>query len=175
MQLLADKGAATRSDYPSVGEIANFICQRKHPGHFRSCCKSVSNNITALPLVFPPTHTPHSLHFFCSPLFPPSFWLSLVPRGFTQPCILSFQIGVVRSNGNLPISRYACYLWDKMVSLLLKQWGSCAISPFWIILHFFPSFMVCCAFLSHQEIRKCQGIFHQCWQTAEIWLAIVNS
>lgn len=117
----------------------------------------------------------HSLHFFCSPLFPPSFWLSLVPRGFTQPCILSFQIDVVRSNGNLPISRYACYLWDKMVSLLLKQWGSCAISPFWIILHFFPSFMVCCAFLSHQEIRKCQGIFHQCWQTAEIWLAIVNS
>lgn len=164
MQLLADKGAATRSDYPSVGEIANSICQRKHPGHFRSCCKSVLFQTTSLLCLL---NSP--------PSFSPLFLFSPPSSVFTKPCIVSFQIDVVRSNGNLPISRYACYLWDKMVSLLLKQWGSCAISPFWIILHFFPSFMVCCAFLSHQEIRKCQGIFHQCWQTAEIWLAIVNS
>lgn len=131
------------------GAVVRAFCFKQH--HCSASC------IPSLP---PPP--PHSLHFFSSPLFPLSFWLSLVPRGFTQPCILSFQIDVVRSNGNLPISRYACYLWDKMVSLLLKQWGSCAISPFWIILHFFPSFMVCCVFLSHQEIRKCQGIFHQC-------------
>lgn len=166
------KGAVTWSDNLLVGEAAHSKCQTKHPGHFQSCCKSVFFQTTSLLcLLYPsPSLTPVFL-------FSPQasvFSAGLHPQRCTKLWIISFQTDSVRPIGNLPISRYSYYLWDKMVSFLSKQWGSHAISPLWIIFHFFPSFMVCHGILlRHLEIRKRQGISLECWQTAEVWLVIV--
>ena len=137
MQLIAGKGAVAWSDNLLIGETANVKHQKKHPGHFQSCCKSIFSQ--TMPLLCLPYPSPSLTPVF---LFSPQasvFLAGLCPQRYIKPQIISFQTDLVRPKGNLPISSCACYLWNKMASSLFKPWGSHVLSLFWIFFYFFPS------------------------------------